>query len=85
MSLLRYESQVREPLVDGHKTYHDVTEDICKPVEAAPTRLWWIGFIISVALLLFGAVSLYKEVVYGTGMWNLNKTCLLYTSDAADE
>ena len=62
MSLLRYESQVREPLVDGHKTYHDVTEDICKPVEAAPTRLWWIGFIISVALLLFGVVSLYKEV-----------------------
>lgn len=74
MSLLRYESQTREPLVDGHKTYHDVTEDICKPVEAAPSRLWWIGFIISVGLLLFGVVSLYKEVVYGTGMWNLNKT-----------
>ena len=74
MSLLRYESQVREPLVDGSKTYHDVTEDICKPVEAAPSRLWWIGFLISVALLLFGVVSLYKEVVYGTGMWNLNKT-----------
>ena len=74
MSLLRYESQTREPLVDGHKTYHDVTEDICKPVEAAPSRLWWVGFIISVALLLFGVVSLYKEVVYGTGMWNLNKT-----------
>jgi molybdopterin-containing oxidoreductase family membrane subunit len=43
-------------------------------VEAAPSRLWWIGFIISVILLLFGVVSLYKEVVYGTGMWNLNKT-----------
>jgi molybdopterin-containing oxidoreductase family membrane subunit len=74
MALLKYESTVREPLVDGDKTYSKVTEDICRPVEAPPSRLWWIGFIISVILLLFGAVSLYKEVVYGTGMWNLNKT-----------
>lgn len=74
MSLLKYESQVREPLVDGDKTYSQVTQDICGPVEAKPSRLWWIGFTISVALLLFGVVSLYKEVVYGTGMWNLNKT-----------
>jgi molybdopterin-containing oxidoreductase family membrane subunit len=74
MSLLKYESQVREPLVDGEKTYHQVTEDICRPVEEPPSRLWWIGFLFSAALLLFGVVSLYKEVVYGTGMWNLNKT-----------
>jgi Ni/Fe-hydrogenase subunit HybB-like protein len=74
MASLRYESQTREPLVDGHKTYAQVTEDICKPVEAAPTRMWWIGFLVSAALLLFGVVSLYMEVVYGTGMWNLNKT-----------
>ena len=46
MALLKYESKVREPLVDGDKTYSKVTEDICRPVEAAPSRLWWIGFII---------------------------------------
>ncbi|MFO0415342.1 MAG: hydrogenase, partial [Bacteroidota bacterium] len=63
MSLLKYESQVREPLVNGDKTYSQVTQDICAPVEAKPSRLWWIGFTISVALLLFGVVSLYKEVV----------------------
>ena len=38
MALLRYESQVRPPLVDGDKDYHQVTEDICRPVEAKPTR-----------------------------------------------
>jgi molybdopterin-containing oxidoreductase family membrane subunit len=74
MSLLKYESQQREPLVDGNKNYHQVTEDIISPIEAKPTRLWYIGFWISVLLLLFGVYSVYRDVAYGTGQWNLNKT-----------
>ncbi|HOA38118.1 MAG TPA: polysulfide reductase NrfD [Flavihumibacter sp.] len=74
MSALRYESQVRSPLVTGEKTYHQVTEDIVRPIEGAPTRLWKIGLTISVLLLCFGAYSVYREVVYGIGEWNLNKT-----------
>ena len=74
MSLLRYESQVRDPLVTGTKNYHDVTEDIVRPIEANPSRLWWIGFLISVALLGFGCYSVYREVTYGIGQWNLGKT-----------
>ncbi|CAN5289912.1 polysulfide reductase NrfD [soil metagenome] len=74
MSLLKYESQLREPLVDGNKDYHQVTEDIISPIESKPTTLWYIGFTISVCLLLFGVYSVYREVTYGTGQWNLNKT-----------
>jgi Ni/Fe-hydrogenase subunit HybB-like protein len=74
MSLLRYESQVREPLVTGAKTYHQVTEDIIRPIEMKPSRLWYIGFFISVALLCFGIWSVTMEVTYGVGQWNLNKT-----------
>ncbi|MEO5684110.1 MAG: NrfD/PsrC family molybdoenzyme membrane anchor subunit [Chitinophagaceae bacterium] len=74
MSLLRYESQVRNPLVTGAKTYHQVTEDIIRPIEMKPTRLWYIGFFISVALLCFGIWSVTMEVTYGVGQWNLNKT-----------
>jgi Ni/Fe-hydrogenase subunit HybB-like protein len=74
MSLLRYESQVRPPLVDGTKDYHQVTEDICRPVEARPTRLWWVGFIVAVIFLCLGIVSVTMEVIYGVGQWNLNKT-----------
>ncbi|HMO62534.1 MAG TPA: polysulfide reductase NrfD [Ferruginibacter sp.] len=74
MSLLKYESQLREPLVDGNKDYHQVTEDILRPIEAKPTRLWYIGFYISVALLMFGVYSVYREITYGIGQWNLNKT-----------
>jgi molybdopterin-containing oxidoreductase family membrane subunit len=74
MSLLKYESQLREPLIDGDKDYHQVTEDICRPIEAKPGRLWYMGFCIAVSLLLFGVYSVYREVTYGTGQWNLNKT-----------
>ncbi len=74
MALLRYESQVRAPLVEGTKNYHQVTVDICRPVEARPTRLWWFGFLFSVAMLCFGIVSVTMEVIYGVGQWNLNKT-----------
>ena len=74
MSLLKYESQIREPLIDGNKDYHQVTEDICRPIEAPATKAWKVGFAISVALLLFGVVSVTMEVIYGIGKWNLNKT-----------
>ena len=74
MALLRYESQVRPPLVEGNKDYHQVTEDIVKVIENRPTKLWWIGFLVSVALLLFGVYSVGREVYYGTGQWNLHKT-----------
>ena len=53
MGLIRYESQVRPPLVEGDKDYHQVTEDICRPVEANPVSAWWIGFIVSVLFLCF--------------------------------
>ncbi len=74
MSLLKYESELREPLVDGDKTYHQVTEDIIGPIETKPTRLWWIGFFAAIALLIFGVYSVYREVVYGIGEWNLTRT-----------
>jgi molybdopterin-containing oxidoreductase family membrane subunit len=74
MSVVKYESPIREPLVDGHKTYGQVTAEICHTIEAKPTRLWYIGFFISVALLLFGVYSVYREVTYGIGQWNVNRT-----------
>lgn len=71
---LKYESIVREPLVDGDKTYHDVTEDIISPIERKPGRMWYVGFFFSVALLAFGAFSVFWEVYFGIGVWGINRT-----------
>ena len=74
MSAFRYESQVRPPLVSGDKTYHQITVDIVRPIENRPSKLWWIGFLTAVLLLCFGIFSVTREVIYGVGQWNLNKT-----------
>jgi Ni/Fe-hydrogenase subunit HybB-like protein len=71
---LKYESFVREPLVDGDKTYHDITEDIISPIEKKPGRMWYVGFFFSVALLAFGAFSVFWEVYFGIGVWGINRT-----------
>ncbi len=71
---LKYESFVREPLVDGEKTYRQVTEDIVRPIEQKPGRMWYAGFFFSVALLLFGVFSVFWEVYFGIGVWGINRT-----------
>jgi molybdopterin-containing oxidoreductase family membrane subunit len=74
MALLAYESQVRPGLVDGQKDYHQITEDLVRPVEAAPTTAWWVGFLLSAACLIFGVYSVTMQVIYGVGQWNLHRT-----------
>ncbi|NVJ47042.1 MAG: polysulfide reductase NrfD [Cytophagia bacterium] len=67
-------SSVRKPLITGGKTVHDVTEDICKQVEAKPSKLWLMAFGISVVTLLIGLVAVVTTLWEGIGMWGLNKT-----------
>ncbi len=67
-------STVRPPLVTGGKTYHDVTEDICKRVEAAPPVTWLLAFGAAVTLLTIGSYGVYRLIFFGIGEWGLNKT-----------
>lgn len=68
------ESVVREPLITGGKTVHDVTNDICSRVEDAPAKSWFLAMAISLVLLGVGAYAVYRTVWDGIGMWGLNKT-----------
>ncbi|WP_020532372.1 NrfD/PsrC family molybdoenzyme membrane anchor subunit [Flexithrix dorotheae] len=67
-------SQVREPLITGGKTYKDVTDDICKPVEAAPSKIWLAALTLSLVLLFAGGYFLGDMLWNGIGRWGLNKT-----------
>jgi hypothetical protein len=71
---MQHISPVREPLITSGKTYHDVTQDICYQVEAAP-NVRWMG-ALGVALILLGVFlySVYRTLWYGIGEWGLNKT-----------
>ncbi len=67
-------STIREPLVTGKKTYHDITEDLCRPTESVPSVQWVIGFIIAASLAAFGVFCIVWTIWIGIGSWNLNRT-----------
>lgn len=67
-------SPVRPPLVTGGKKYHDVTADVCKPVESVPSKSWVVALGIALLTLGFGVYCVFRLVWDGIGMWGLNKT-----------
>jgi molybdopterin-containing oxidoreductase family membrane subunit len=67
-------SSIRESLVTGGKTVADVSHDISRQVEGAPTRLWWTSFGIALALLTYGGYCCWMLLWDGIGVWGLNKT-----------
>ena len=67
-------SPIREHLVTGGKTLHDVTEDISRHVEGNPTKEWKMVFGISFAVLAYGGYWAYRTWFFGLGNWGLNKT-----------
>jgi molybdopterin-containing oxidoreductase family membrane subunit len=67
-------SALRLPLVDGEKSLHQVTDDVCAPLEGRPTRLWYTGLTLSVIALMVGAVLLAHQFWTGIGTWGLNRT-----------
>jgi len=49
-------SPLREQLIEGNKTFHDITEEICKPVLGKPTKAWWAIFLVAASALGLGVV-----------------------------
>ncbi len=70
-----YESPIRRPLITGAETsYSKITEDIASPLEAKPTKWWYLGFALSFATLCLGLFAIGYLLFVGVGVWGLNKT-----------
>ena len=65
---------VRHVLIEGNKSYHNITEDLCTPTEKAPSREWVIAFSLATALLGLYIFAITWTVWKGIGSWNLNRT-----------
>jgi Ni/Fe-hydrogenase subunit HybB-like protein len=68
------ESELRPPLILGDKTWHDITEDVCRPAESKANKWWWLAFSLSVAALVWWVIAVGYTVGTGLGVWGLNKT-----------
>jgi molybdopterin-containing oxidoreductase family membrane subunit len=68
------ESDLRLPLILGDKSVHQITEDICRPIEGKANKWWWIAFSIASAALLWWIICVGYTVGTGLGVWGVNKT-----------
>ena len=68
------EAAIRRPLILGHKTYHDITNDVVGPIEGKAPRQWKIAISIAAVIALYGVASIMYLVGTGIGAWGLNKT-----------
>jgi molybdopterin-containing oxidoreductase family membrane subunit len=62
----------RKQLILGNKTYKDITDDICEPLESAPGGGWIALFFSAKALFLFYIVSIGIIVTTGMGLLGVN-------------
>lgn len=69
-----HESNYREPLILGEKSWHQITEDISFPVEGKANKWWWIVFSLSALTALYGIGCLAYTIGTGIGTWGANKT-----------
>ena len=50
-------SSIRTPLITGGKSVADVSDDICRQVEGAPSRSWMLAIAVSSSFLIVGAYA----------------------------
>jgi Ni/Fe-hydrogenase subunit HybB-like protein len=71
---MQKESEIRDPLILGNKTYHDISKDVARPVEGKANKYWWILFSLSLVLFIWGVLCMAYTIGTGIGAWGLNKT-----------
>ena len=71
---MQRESAIREPLILGHKTYKDITDDVVRPITEPASLGWKILITITSIIALYGVGLILYLIGTGIGVWGLNKT-----------
>jgi Ni/Fe-hydrogenase subunit HybB-like protein len=68
-----YNTSIRGVLVEGNKSYHQITEEVLKPLEAKRPPVWWyISIVISICMMIVGLWAIYTTISTGIGTWGVN-------------
>ncbi len=68
------ESDIRQPLIFGDKSYKQITDDVVKPVFGKANKYWWIVFSLSAIIAVWGVGCIAYTIGTGIGVWGLNST-----------
>ncbi len=69
---MHQESEIREPLIIGNKSYKDITDDIIRPIQGKANKYWWTVFILAVITFAWGICCLAYTIGVGIGVWGSN-------------
>ncbi|MCF6241737.1 MAG: polysulfide reductase NrfD [Bacteroidales bacterium] len=69
-----YDAKVRGILIEGNKDYHQISDEVSKPVESAPPKWWYVAMGIATLMLLAGVWAGYVTISQGIGTWGLNNS-----------
>jgi molybdopterin-containing oxidoreductase family membrane subunit len=69
-----YDAKVRGILIEGNKNYHQISDEVSKPVESAPPKWWYVAMGIATIMLLAGVWAGYVTISQGIGTWGLNNS-----------
>ena len=62
---MKHEASIRDPLIIGDKSLHDISVDIAKPIETSANKWWWALFIVLTNTALF-----IVDMIIGDGVLN---------------
>jgi len=69
-----YKTKIRGVLVEGNKSYKDITRDIVAPIEQGAPMWWYPAMAISLLALIYGIWAGYVTITEGIGTWGLNNS-----------
>lgn len=69
-----YKREIRGPLIEGNKSFGQITKEVASPLETGPGLWWYFAFLISSAAAVFGFYAIYVTVYKGIGTWGVNNS-----------
>ena len=63
---------IRPTIISKHKSYADINEDVARPLESFPTRLWWGAMAVAVSLFLLLGIEIGYLIAKGIGILGVN-------------
>ena len=69
-----YKTKVRGVIVEGNKSYKQITQDIAAPIEGKTPKWWFMTMGVGTLMMLVGLVAIYNTISTGIGTWGLNNS-----------
>lgn len=69
-----YKKEIRGALIEGDKSFGQISQEILKPLESKPPVWWKIAMSLALLLSAMGLWAIYVTVTEGIGTWGVNNS-----------